>query len=119
MNSPELMVFAWAGLTVMVLLLCICVWLVIASRRSGRPLPPMLSAQLILILGGATLSVSGVVGGLAALVMAWIGGMLVAFAAGRMWDPLKQHLRNVGLVKANGLADAERRNHDDRLDHAG
>lgn len=119
MDLPEVMVFTWASLTIFVLVLCGYVWLFIASRRSDRKLPPIFSAQVILILGGVTLGVSGVVGGSAELATAWIGSMLVALAAGRMWDPFKQHLRNVGLVKTNSLANAQHRNHVGPADHAG
>ena len=71
------------------------VWIFIASRRSDRPLPPMFSAQLILLLGGmlllggATMGASGIVGGLAELVMVWIASMLTALGLGRTWDPFK------------------------------
>lgn len=69
----------------------------------------MFSAQLILLLGGmlllggATMGASGIVGGLAELVMVWIASMLTALELGRTWDPFKQHLRDVGLGIASGI----------------
>ena len=87
MDSPELTVMMWLALAFTAVALGVCIWYVIAARRAGRPLPPGLSAQVLMIVGGTAIVVSYLVGDTAQLILLCVGLWLVAFAAGRMWDP--------------------------------
>ena len=119
MDSPELTVMMWVSLAFNAVLLGVCIWYVIASRRSGRPLPPWLSAQLLFIVGMTALGVSYLVDETARIVLMSAGGMLGAFAGGRMWELAKQHLRDVGLVKAKAVIDSENEELNGQLGRAG
>jgi len=119
MDSQELIVMTWIGLAMTVALLGFSIWTVISLRRKGRPVPPMISAQLLMILGGTSLGVSRLGGDTAQLMLAAAGGLLVAFAGGRMWDPMKRHLRDVGLIKPRTTDSTTGQSPDSQLNRAG
>ena len=119
MDSPEWIVIKWLAFAFTAALLVGCIWHVIVLRRAGRPLPPGISAQVLMILAVTSLAASHLVNGAAKPVLICVGALFGTVGSVRMWSHAKQHLRDVRLIKPTTTDDATGQNQSSPLNRAG